>query len=287
MKRFLVGAVGLGLAAMPAMAGSIWNPMQGTLGNPFSNGQMIGYGWNAAAGGGAGPNIGNLYDNFLTINGGAATAGFWGPDQVAGTQAFIDWGGIGVEQWGDDLHGISAGGPGPAVITSLRYGYINVSPFLGTSTHTIKLYDMVAPSAEHKSGLFDKGVLLTSIVLPGNPTGAFTVTVTGLNIQLVGSAVWIKMAENAGTLGYPYTFWLNGGAGNGIGTTHAGVTYTVKDAPPYPYNEWVGFPYFYFAGTGFIASNLQIALSGFHVPAPAVMSLLGIAGLVTLRRRRR
>ena len=32
--------------------------------------------------------------------------------------------------------------------------------------------------------------------------------------------------------------------------------------------------------------DIQVALSGFHVPAPAVMSLLGLAGLVTLRRRR-
>ncbi len=112
-------------------------------------------------------------------------------------------------------------------------------------------------------------------------------TESAAGIQLPNSAVWIKMAENAGTLGYPYTFWLNGGAGNGIGTSHPGVTYTVKNAPPYPYNEWVGFPYFYFPGTGYIASNLQIALSGFHIPAPAVMSLLGIGGLVALRRRRR
>ena len=35
MKRILVGTVALGLTAM---AGSIWHPMQGTLGNPFNNG---------------------------------------------------------------------------------------------------------------------------------------------------------------------------------------------------------------------------------------------------------
>ena len=245
---------------------------------------MSGYGWNVAAGGGAPVRISATYDNFLTANGGAATLRCFGGQQCG--QAFIDWNGVGVEQWGDDLHGISAGGAGPAVVTSLRYGYINISPLLGTSTHTITIYDMVAPSAEHEAGLFDKGALLTSIVLPGNPTGAFTVTVTNLNIQLPNSAVWIKMAENPGTLGYPYTFWLNGGAGNGIGTSHPGVTYTVKDVPRYPYNEWAAIDVFYFAGIGYVASNLQIALSGFHVPAPVVMSLLGIAGLVTLRRRR-
>ncbi len=297
MKRFLVGAVVLGLAATPAMAGSIWNPMQGTLGNPFNDGQVSGYGWNAAAGGGAGPNIGNLYDNFLTANGGAATAGFYGTlGTIPGTQAFVDWGGAAgaFAQYGDDLHGISAGGAGPAVVTSLRYGYINVSPFFGDSTHTIKIYDMIAPSAGHDFAVFDKGVLLSSIVLPGNPTGAFTVTVTGLNLQLPNSAVWIKLAENSQTLGFPYTFWLTGGAGNGVGTSHPGLSYTLKKNPPYPYNYFVGISNFFFDGDPkdpkddrFVASNIQLALNGFHIPAPAVMSLLGIGGLVALRRRRR
>jgi len=45
-------------------------------------------------------------------------------------------------------------------------------------------------------------------------------------------------------------------------------------------------PYFYFVNTGYVGSNIQVALSGFHVPAPAVISLLGVAGLMTLRRRR-
>jgi len=35
-----------------------------------------------------------------------------------------------------------------------------------------------------------------------------------------------------------------------------------------------------------VYANTQVALSGFHIPAPAVISLLGVAGLVTLRRRR-
>ena len=63
MKRFLSGAVVLGLMAMPAMAGVTVTPMQGTMGNPFNNGSVSGFGWNAATGGGAGPLIGNLYDN--------------------------------------------------------------------------------------------------------------------------------------------------------------------------------------------------------------------------------
>ena len=282
MKRFLSGTLVLGLMAMPAMAGSILTPMQGTLGDPFNNGQVHGYGWNAAASGGlAGPNIGNLYDNILTINGGAVTAGFFGPfDDIPGTQAFVDWVGS-AGQWSDDLHEISAGGVGPAVVTSLRYGYSNT---VATTTHVIKIYDMVPPSIVPSSTVFDKGSLLASIVLPANPTGAFMVTVTGLNIQIPQSAVWIKFVE-AGP-GFPGTFWLSGGAGNGVGLTHPGVAYSYKFPNGGAYNFFFAFPYFYFDGTGYVASNIQVALSGFHVPAPAVMSLLGLGGLVTLRRRR-
>ena len=53
MRRFLSGVVVLGLMAMPAMAGVTVTPMQGTMGNPFNNGLISGFGWNAAAGGGA------------------------------------------------------------------------------------------------------------------------------------------------------------------------------------------------------------------------------------------
>ena len=63
-------------------------------------------------------------------------------------------------------------------------------------------------------------------------------------------------------------------------------TYKYPDPPGGTYNVWLPFEYFYFTTTGYVASNIQVALSGFHVPAPAVISLLGVAGLVTLRRRR-
>ncbi len=295
MKRFLIGTLALGLMAMPAMAGVTVTPLDGSLGDPFNNGQMHGFGWNAAAGGGAGPNIGNLYDNILTINGGAATAGFLGAfGTTPGTQAFVDW--VGTQaQWSDDLHGISAGGAGPAVVTKIRYGYTNT---LATTTHIIKIYDMIPPSVVPTiTTLIEKGPLIASVVIPGQlfGTGAFMVTVTGLNIQLPQSAVWIKFEETGP--GFPATFWMSGGAGGavnpngdsyGVGTSHPGVAYSYKY--PYPpggtYNLWLPFPYFQFA-VGYVASNIQVSLSGFHIPAPAVMSLLGLGGLVTLRRRRR
>jgi len=284
----LTSVVALGLMTVPALAGQTYTPMQGTLGNPFNDGQLHGFGWNAAAGGGAGTLIGNLYDNILTIHGGAATAGFYGPfDDIPGTEAFVDW--VGTQaQWGDDLHGISAGGPGPAVVTSLRYGYSNA---VATTTHIIKLYDMLTPNKTPTvATLITKGALLASVVVVGNPTGAFLVTVTNLNIQLAQSAVWIKFAESGP--GFPATLWLTGGAGGeanpdgevyGVGNSHPGFTYTNKTEY---YNLWLPYQYSYFMTTGYVAWNIQVALSGFHVPAPAVMSLLGVAGLVTLRRRR-
>lgn len=287
MKRFLTGAVVLGLTAMPALAGgnTTVTPLQGTLGNPFNNGSMHGYGWNGVQGGGAGPLIGNLYDNILTINGGAATAGAFGPFQsLIGTQAFVDW--VGTQaQWSDDLHGLAGpaqGGP-TAVVTSIRYGYRNT---LGVTTHTITLYDMVPPSASHPTiANAQFGALAGSVVMTGMPTGTAIVTVTGLNIQL-GTAAWIKFAESG--LGFPGTFWMTGGIANGNGTSHLGVVYSNKNyyGPGQPLHYFVYLPYFYFTNTGAVGPNIQVALSGFVLPAPAAISLLGLGGLVTLRRRR-
>ena len=283
-RTVMISLVGLGVLTVPAVAGSTHTPMKGTLGNPFNDGQMHGWGWNAPAGVGGGGGLGNLYDNILTANGGAATAGFFGPfEDIPGTQAFVDW--IGTQaQWSDEMHNLSAGTGLPAVVQTIYYGYRNE---IATTTHIIKLYDMVFPSAVPTfSTLIEKGALLASIALPANPTGTLMVTVTGLDIQVPQSAVWIKFVE-AGP-GFPGTFWLSGGAGNGVGFSHPGVVYAYKysDPPGFSYNVWFPFEYFYFDGTGYVASNIQVALGGFHVPAPAVMSLLGVAGLVTLRRRR-
>ena len=284
MKRFLTGLLVLDLSAMPAMAGTTITPMQGSLGNPFKNGAMHGWGWNGAQGGGVGPLIGNIYDNILSINGGAATAGFWGPfGTIPGTQAFIDWTGT-QAQWGDDLHGLAGparGGP-TAVITAIRYGYRNT---LGTATHTIQIYDMIPPSANHSSVVNTQyGVQLLSLSLPGLPTGTAIVTVTGLSVH-VGTAVWIKFGESGP--GFPGTFWLSGGVGNGVGTTHFGTVYDNKTyyGPGDPLHYFVSYvPHF--PTVGYVSLDIQVALSGFILPAPAAIALLGLGGLATLRRRR-
>jgi len=286
MKRFLTGVAVLGLTAMPAMAGVTVTPMQGTYGNPFNNGQVSGVGWNGVQGGGAAGSIGNLYDNILTINGGAATAGFFGPfGDVPGTGAFVDWNGT-AAQWSDDLHGlaggIGSGGP-TAVITQIRYGYSNA---VATATHTIQIYTMIAGGLGHPTianGQF--GVQVLSYVQTGMGTGANLVTVTGLSVA-VGTAVWIKFGESG--QGFPGTFWLSGGVANGVGTSHDGLVYSNKDyyGPGMPFHYWVGLDYFYFGPQFYVGPNIQVALSGFVLPAPAVISLLGLGGLVTLRRRR-
>jgi len=286
MKRFLTGVAVLGLMAMPAMAGTTITPLQGSLGNPFNNGQVSGWGWNGVQGGGAAGVVGELYDNILTINGGAATGGFFGPfgDQP-GTQAFVDWTGT-AAQWGDDLHGLAGpdkGGP-TAVITSIRYGYRNS---VGTTTHTIQIYDMTPPSAAvHPSNATVQfGAQLFSNSYTGMVTGTNIVTITGLSIQ-AGTAVWIKFGESG--IGFPGTFWMSGGVGNGNGTTHPGLLYDNKNyyGPGIPLHYFVALPYFYFTTTGYVGSNIQVALGGFVLPAPAAISLLGLGGLATLRRRR-
>ncbi len=275
MKRSLTGLLVLGLTAIPAVAGTTITPMQGTLGNPFNDGAVHGWGWHGVQD--AGRVVGALYDNIATINGGAATLGYFGAFMSASTQAFVDWTGT-QAQWGDELHGLPAG----AIVTSIRYGYLNS---LATATHTIQIYDMIPPSADHPSIANTQfGDQLLSLVLPGFPTGAAIVTVTGLSVY-VGTAVWIKFGES-GT-GFPGTFWLSGGAGNGVGTTHDGVVYSHKSyyGPGAPLHQFVDFPFFYFTTTGYVGANIQVALGGV-VPVPAVISLLGLGGLATLRRRR-
>ena len=226
--RTLSVLAGVGLMAGPALAGgnATYTPLNGTFGSPFNNGVIHGFGFTPTGGGGGGSaGLGNLYDNILTITGGAATAGFFGPfGDIPGTQAFVDW--VQSEgQWTDDLHEIGDHTAGLAgdVVTQLVYGYSNS---LATTTHIIKMYEMVPPSIVPSSTLFDKGPLLASIVVPANPTGAFMVTVTGFSLFLEQSAVWIKFVEVGP--GFPGTFWLSGGAGNGVGLTHPGVAYSYK-----------------------------------------------------------
>ena len=283
MKRFLMGAAVLGLMAIPAMADrTIIAPMQGSLGNPFNNVQ----------GGAAGGVVGNLYDNILTINGGAATAGTFGLFDVPGGQAYVDWsppnpGEVSFGQWGDDLHGLAGpalGGP-TAVITSIRYGYLNT---VATATHSIQIYEMLHPTVSYSLGQNDVsdqfGARLTNIVLTGMAiTDGAMVTVTGLSVH-VGTAAWITFGESG--LGFDNTRWLSGGIANGVGTSQDGVLYRNMDSADEPHQFFLGTPYFDFGDMLYVGPNIQVALGGFVLPAPAVISLLGLGGLVTLRRRR-
>ena len=159
---------------------------------------------------------------------------------------------------------------------------------------------MVPPSIPHTTPAgdtfvaFTKGALLTAVTLLNLPSGQNFVTVALGPIQ-VGSAVWVKLEELPGP-GFPTTFWLTGGVPTVAGYTHPGVTFTLKDYYPtyyggtFTYNTFAAFPNFTFSdgagGYNYTHSNIAVGLGGFHVPGPAAISLLGLGGLVALRRRR-
>lgn len=180
MRNLLIATAALGLLADRAPAGQTYTPLQGTFGPVFDNGVIHAVGFNPVPLSGSG--LGNLYDNISTVLGGAARPYCGGPfGDLCQTQAFADWVAPSA-QWGDDLQGISQGGLGPAVVTRLYYGYANL---VATSTHIIKIYDMVPPGVVPSvTAPIEKGVLLTSIVVTANPTGGFLVTVTGLDFQI-------------------------------------------------------------------------------------------------------
>ena len=62
------------------------------------------------------------------------------------------------------------------------------------------------------------------------------------------------------------------------------MLYNYKYGDGTAYNLWIAYVYPF--PTLYFALNMQVALSGFHVPGPAAISLLGLGGLVVLRRRR-
>ncbi len=124
----------------------------------------------------------------------------------------------------------------------------------------------------------------------GNPlttarcTDTAIVTITGLSVH-VGTAVWIKFGESGPA--FPGTIWRSGGAGNGVGTTHFGTVYDNKNSygPGDPLHYFVSYVS-HWPTVGYVSMDIQVALSGFILPAPAAIALLGLGGLATLRRRR-
>lgn len=214
-----------------------------------------------------------IYDNKVTGN--------------TATQSNWDWGGALVYAWADDIH-FKQNDTAGWVITALNYAYVNngdgpTNTITGdgsfTVTHTIRIYDMVPPSGTHGSAtVLDLGAQLGTIIVPSLAgTGTqISVLVTGLSIQ-VGHAAWISFDESVPNGGR--TFWLTGGVPN-TGSSHdqlggfdgaAGVYFSY----PYP-----------LAAYG-VVGNIAMTVSGFKVPGPSVIALLGLSGLATLSRRRR
>ncbi len=289
MRLGLILALTIAVATAAAHAGSsvTITPMGGSIGVPFDDGLVHGftYEFPKSLPPGSGPPF-NLYDNIPTFFGGTSDDGVCGPFTVpCSTYAFLDWDEPSAH-FGDDLHQVAFGSPGPAVVTALWYGYLNT---FATSTHVVRIYDMVPPSiVPTTTTLVDKGELLASIVLPAQPFGStgFAVTVTGLSVVLPHSAVWIKFSES-GT-GTPGTSWLTGGI-PGIGYSHPGLNRTIKN-PVGIFNTWMQIPYFSIynpnpGGSNYVISNIAVGLNG-YVPGPGAIGVLGLGGLLVLRRRR-
>jgi hypothetical protein len=286
MRRFLAGIVAFGLAATPALADvSIHvNPVDITGFQSFGN--YSGFMTNELGGPAAGTILGGIYNNVPTTYGGPATAGAPFPTTGGGTIPaawhYAKFGGF--TQWGDDLQSIQG-----SVITNIWFRYLNTggatSPGLIYGTHVIKLYDNVTPGTFGGATVpVVPGAFIASIAIPGMPGGTIgggffgvTVNVTGLSIPLPSSNAWVSFSAPAGAPGFAFnTFWRSGGIPT-IGYSANGVLYTYKYT--YPIAQY------YVPGPFFGDQYGNIAM-GLNVPAPAVMSLLGLGGLVSLRRRR-
>ena len=104
---------------------------------------------------------------------------------------------------------------------------------------------------------------------------------------MVSSSIWINFNDPGGA-GLWNTYWLTGGFPS-KGVADAGLTYTyVYGFPPNFPNYYLYIPFggLQFGNNTFVAANIALGLGGYHIPAPGAISLLGLAGLVTLRRRR-
>lgn len=310
MRRLILSSLAFGLMASPVLAGATSNitPIPGTLGGSFADGKSQGLIFQADQPQGPPGPPRNLYDNIPTALGGTSDPGTFGvfPNTHQGMYSFRRWGTGGGDpydpQWGDDIHELSVGGGGPANITNIWYAYALSGVSAGS--HVIKIYDMFPASGTHGQENFqpiNKGPLLSSIVVQSLPgSGAFINTVQlSQPLQLPHSSIWIKFEDLEP--GVHDTFWYTGG-NPGVGASNKGITYTVKGTynvtfggNPYvigPSNSFIGGTAFtYLTGMGtaetyYYQMNMVLGLNGFHVPAPAVISLLGLGGLVTLRRRR-
>lgn len=211
------------------------------------------------------------------VNGGALAGGsqvIYNNMNDLGTQSNWDWTNPDYA-WADDIHFKDNDTLG-WVITAINYAYLNQGKGQSTVTHTVRIYDMLDASASHAPGSAQTvGMQLSVINLPSLAgVGAFTVLITGLSIE-VGHAVWISLDESPGNAGR--TFWTTGGiptvgsSHDTIGYFNHGVYYSITNSP--------------FGGEPL--ANSAITVSGFKIPGPSVIALLGLGGLVTLSRRRR
>lgn len=280
MKKLLAATAAACLAA-PALGEVSVNvtPLTGTMGSYSTYGNAGGYSWSPADGLGGPAGGTHVYDNLFST--------------LGGSQNFFDWVGTGAG-WADDLNLGSA-----QQVNHLHYIYFQNSlemtaggaTVAGTpDTHTINLYNAPGPAPVTTATILTVlGSNVFNMVLPSMPSGSapFLVTVSFPTIT-VGPNSWISLYDDsvAGPSGSGNTFWGTG-TQPGIGSSGGGLVYHnyVNFAPPSDgYGLYVPFGGFLDPPTSTIAANIQTALG---IPGPASIAVLGAAGLVSLRRRRR
>jgi len=154
----------------------------------------------------------------------------------------------------DDIHAISGG-----TITSFTIGYTcaGTGTFaLPVAFYTNNAADTVVPGAG--------AALITSFTIPGLPVGGYIVGITGVSIP-VGADFWFEQSYNGVATGGPL---ITGNPGGTVGYSHDIFAQT-------------GATWYFTSGTW-----ADFVLGFNIVPEPASISLLALAGLGLLLRRR-
>jgi hypothetical protein len=277
MKQLSLAVLAVGLIATTASAdvtSSSITAHPGTFGTPNVNGGVESIAIESLEGGRSTPyTLGSEgYDNWPSFLGGAGAHSL--PGGTPGTFAFYRWNNP-TAQWGDDVHGYVGGS-----MDHLHYGFLDVPTVPGThiASHTIKIFDMVPPSAGHSPPTFTNGVQYTSLVVTYTLTNSvnafYTATISFPQVALISDSMWVDFSDPANN-----TFWLTGGRPTiAPNYSHPGIVY----APP-GFNYFVYYPYLTTGYGAPLNANIGMALG---IPEPVTISFLALSGLLVLRRRR-
>lgn len=148
---------------------------------------------------------------------------------------------------------------GPYVFTGGQSTTVNSAPLFGTLTG-------ITVSLDYSNALGGSWVADTGVTVDALQWGGYDMFINGATTDMGG----IVGFPNSGTAG-SYV-----GTGGGASVAYAGGSAVVGIGNAYT-----------FAGSGMTLNNVVITLHGVNVPAPGALALLGVAGVVGGRRRRR